>query len=494
MDSNRKRKTWCPRAMKNAYLAVKNKEMGYLKASKTFGVPKSTLEDYVKSNTNIDELLQGKLGRKPTFHPEIEEELVNYCIEMVNKYYGLRASDIKTMAFQLAIKNNIPHQFSDKGRAGKKWLKSFLSRHPELSFRTPEATTALRARGFTKEKVSQFFNLLNPELEKVNHDPTRIFNVDETGVTVVQSKMSKVLCMKGQKQVGGLSSAERGRLVTLVFCMSAAGLYVPPMFVYPRVNMKRELEDRAPPGSIFAAHKSGWIQLNLFTKWFKHFVDYVKPSKESPIVLLLDGHFSHTRNLEVIEIARNNGVILVSIPPHSSHKLQPLDVGFMGPFKTYYAQEIETWLRSHPGRIVTVYQIAELVGKAYLRSASAETAVKAFQKCGICPLDENVFRDCDFAVEGQQLNEDIAEEPDNETPGSVNESDQLAVNRCVTPVPSTSRQDMPIASSSKSSTNAASSNLLVSPKMICPVPAIKKSTGNKNTRQKKTYGSNSIPI
>lgn len=59
---------------------------------------------------------------------------------------------------------------------------------------------------------------------------------------------------------------------------------------------------------------SGWIQLELFTKWFRHFVNYVKPNKDNPILLLLDGHFSHTRDIEVIEIARENGVILVSIP------------------------------------------------------------------------------------------------------------------------------------------------------------------------------------
>lgn len=37
----------------------------------------------------------------------------------------------------------------------------------------------------------------------------RIFNVDETGVTVVQKKMAKIDCLKGQKQVGGITSALR---------------------------------------------------------------------------------------------------------------------------------------------------------------------------------------------------------------------------------------------------------------------------------------------
>lgn len=52
----------------------------------------------------------------------------------------------------------------------------------------------------------------------------------------------------------------------------------------------------------------------------------------------------------------------------------------MAPFKNYYSHEIETWLRSHPSRVVTAYQISELVGKAYLRAASAEIAVKAFEE------------------------------------------------------------------------------------------------------------------
>lgn len=467
-----KRKQWCPDAMKKAYEAIKNKEMGYLKASKVFKVPKSTLEYYVKNPKDLDELIATKLGRKPTFSPDIEGELAKYCLEMVQRYYGLRASDIRVMAFQLAIKNNIPHQFSSKGEAGKKWMTAFLKRNPSLSFRTPEATTAMRARGFTKEKVSYFFDdILEPELAKVNFDPVRIFNVDETGVTIVQHKMAKVLCRKGQKQVGGISSAERGGLVTLVFCMSAAGVFVPPLFIFPRVNMKKELEDRAPPGSIFGAHKSGWIQLHLFTKWFQHFLDFVKPSKEQPVVLILDGHFSHTRNLDVIKMAKDSGVILISIPPHSSHKIQPLDVGFMSPFKTYYAQEIETWLRANPGRTVSAYQISELVNKAYSKAATLEIATKAFEKTGICPFNKNIFRDHDFAVNDDQTTNLATVECNDNSDTQLSQDEQPK-----SPLPSTSaaisQENIPVTPSSK---------LLVSPQMIVPLPSI--ATTSKQTKR-----------
>lgn len=86
----------------------------------------------------------------------------------------------------------------------------------------------------------------------------------------------------------------------------------------------------APSGSIWACHPSGWIQTNIFTQWFAHFIDYTKPTEDAPFFLVLDGHYSHTRNIEVIEMARQNHVSIMCLPPHATHKMQPLDVGLHG--------------------------------------------------------------------------------------------------------------------------------------------------------------------
>jgi hypothetical protein len=90
----------------------------------------------------------------------------------------------------------------------------------------------------------------------------------------------------------------------------------------------------------------------------------VKPSVDDPAVLILDGHYSHTKNNEIVDKARQIYVHVVCLPPHSTHKMQHLGVGFMGPFKTYYAQEIETWLASNPGRVVTPLMVTRLFAKA----------------------------------------------------------------------------------------------------------------------------------
>lgn len=76
--------------------------------------------------------------------------------------------------------------------------------------------------------------------------------------------------------------------------------------------------------------------------------------------------------------------------------MQPLDVAVYGPMKKYFEQEIDTFQKSHPGRIVNQY-MAKLFGRANIKSASVQNAVNGFRKPGIWPYDPNVFGDEDYA-------------------------------------------------------------------------------------------------
>ena len=49
--------------------------------------------------------------------------------------------------------------------------------------------------------------------------------------------------------------------------------------------------------------------------------------------LIFDGHASH-KTPEMKELAFQNNILLYCLPPHSIHKLQPLDVGIFGPLQT----------------------------------------------------------------------------------------------------------------------------------------------------------------
>jgi len=177
-------------------------------------------------------------------------------------------------------------------------------------------------------------------MDTIQHNPARLYNCDKTGIKIVQHKRTKIFALKGKRQITSLQSAERGSLVTVVTCMSPIGPFIPPLLVFTRNNMKEELMSGSQPGSIHACHLSGWIQSEIFSQWFLHFIKHTKPTKEDPVILVLDGHYSQTRNLTVITLARENHVDIICLPPYSSHKMQTLDKAFMGPLKTFWCQEI----------------------------------------------------------------------------------------------------------------------------------------------------------
>jgi len=74
-----------------------------------------------------------------------------------------------------------------------------------------------------------------------------------------------------------------------------------------------------------------------------------------------------------ISAAKEMGLQILTFPPHTSNRLQPLDVTVYSPLKTYFYQAIENWLRNHPGRPVTEYEISELLGVAFPKAFKKPT-------------------------------------------------------------------------------------------------------------------------
>ena len=102
-----------------------------------------------------------------------------------------------------------------------------------MSLRQPEPTSIARATGFNKTQVDRFYNLLKESIEQNEISPEKIFNVDESGMNTVQ-KPSKIIAKKGLKQVGKLTSAERGKTVTTICCINSLENFIPPLFIIPR--------------------------------------------------------------------------------------------------------------------------------------------------------------------------------------------------------------------------------------------------------------------
>uniref|UniRef100_A0A1X7TFC6 DDE-1 domain-containing protein n=1 Tax=Amphimedon queenslandica TaxID=400682 RepID=A0A1X7TFC6_AMPQE len=186
--------------------------------------------------------------------------------------------------------------------------------------------------------------------------------------------------------------------------------------IYPRKRPVPPLQkEGAVPNTLFVTSDSGWITSELFVEWFKFFIQNIPPTR--PVLLLQDGHGSHV-SIELIELARANDIHLLCLPSHTSHLLQPLDVGVFKSFKSNFNKACSNYMSQNPGRVVTVDVIASLVGEAYPASFTPMNIMKGFKKTGVWPINPGEVTD-------RQIAPSKAYSTHQSTPEPRNISDQL---------------------------------------------------------------------
>lgn len=84
-------------------------------------------------------------------------------------------------------------------------------------------------------------------------------------------------------------------------------------------------------------------------------------------------------SLAAIDFARDHRIVMLSLPPHTSHRTQLLGKTVYGPLQIFYYQEIDKWMTSHQGKWVTDYDIAGLKNAAYMGTSSVEKRYQWFQ-------------------------------------------------------------------------------------------------------------------
>lgn len=249
------------------YYYYRSSILEYRLNAESYRSSSTTLRRHVLgSNKTLKSNSKGLGCWKSTFPSDVERQLVQHFKFLESRLFGLTRASVQELAFQLAERNGFAHRFnSKKQKAGQEWLEGFLKRNKDISLRKPEATSSVRTQAFNRPQVQKFFQLYEKLLESVDFRPHRIYNADESGLSTVQ-KPQKILATTGRKQVGVITSAERGTNTTVVCCVNAVGTFVPPMMIFPRKNMKNELVDGAPTGTLGVALQSGWMTTEIFLK------------------------------------------------------------------------------------------------------------------------------------------------------------------------------------------------------------------------------------
>jgi len=133
----------------------------------------------------------------------------------------------------------------------------------------------------------------------------------------------------------------------------------------------------SPPTSVGHVSSSRWTDGDLFVQRLQHFAKFTNACKDIEQVVILDGHHSH-KTLVAVNFARDHGIHLLTLPPHCTHKMQPLDRSYFKALKCAYNAAADSWMVAIPGRRIIAYQMAAIFGKAFTRTATPDKAV-----CGL---------------------------------------------------------------------------------------------------------------
>jgi len=354
------------------------------KAADRHGVPRQTLRDRVLGRVKIS----SKWGKDSLFSHEEEELLVNHLEGLAQVGYGLNRAQLNVLASDLAIKLG---RRAPETSLSDTWYYGFLKRWDHrLKVIKPRALSSTRAAAVTQSHIDNYFCDLNAILEKYNlkSKPHLIYNLDETGIQP-EHRPSKVITGVSACKTQAVTSPNTGT-TTIIACVNATGTAIPPYYVFKGKRLNDSLMTNAATGAAYAMSDSGWVNGTVLMEYLdKHFLKYVQRGSgdnNEPVLLIFDGHASHV-SVDIVNWARDHHVILFVLPPHSSHALQPLDIACFGPFKATFHSECNLYMAKERGRVITRYEIAELSGKAYLKSMTPLTIQSGFKKAGIVPFD-----------------------------------------------------------------------------------------------------------
>ena len=380
------RKTWNKgdgeKQMELALCDVAKGVLTVRKAALVYGIPKSTLHDHVSGKVRPG----AGVGLPKYLTDEEEDELVRWLEGCAEVGCAKSVRDTRAVVGAIVAKK----QRVECAVVSHGWWDRFRKRHPHLTMRAGEALAYRRAVATSPETFSNYFDQLEEVLDTngLRHAPSRIFNADESGIPL-QHRPGRRIAVRGQKHVIVNTSGNKTQ-ITVLACISASGCYIPPMVIFKRKGLTEDLIEGEVPDTIYGlSPKSGWMDGELFSQWFRcHFLKYAPSIR--PILLLLDGHSSHY-NPQLIREAAGAGVILFCLPPNVTHVAQPLDVTPFHSLKVHWDHVCDQYMSLHPGKIVTIYEFSQLFSCAWHQAMTPSTILSSFRATGVYPFNRQAL-------------------------------------------------------------------------------------------------------
>ena len=336
---------------------------------------------------------QDKAIKQQLLTPHEEQAIVDFVLRADRNGYPARVKDLRRYA-AILLRRRAPQR---QGRTpsevpahsqtpNKDWPQAFCKRHPELKVARLRALDWRRHEKNIYAKTVNWFDLMRVQLEETGVMQENVYNMDETGVMLSVLGSSKYL-VSAEMQKTHRGAGSKRTLITAVECISADGRSLPPLIIFPGVDLRSNWICHEAPEWQFACSKKGYMNSAINLEWMQKVFEPSTRERANgrPRILINDGFETH-ESLDVLTFCFENNIVLCRLPSHTSHKLQPCDVSVFSPLKTAYREQVEH-LERRGANTVNKEHFVLLYRRAREVALTARNIRSGWSKAGLFPFN-----------------------------------------------------------------------------------------------------------
>jgi hypothetical protein len=317
-----------------------------------------------------------------------EETLVGWIVSLDIRGAAPRPSQVREMAY-LILKEQSP---TPPPPIGKNWVTEFTKRRPEVKTRFARKYNRQRALCEDPKVIAPWFEKVQEAKDKWGIQDEDIYNFDETGFAMGLIATTKVVTRSEMPGKPYLIQPGNREWVTTIECINSTGWALPSTIIFKgKVYIEGWFEEAGiSPDWRVELSANGWTTDEIGLRWLKKcFIPATNGRTRGGYkLLILDGHGSHLTPA-FDKACEENNIIPLCMPSHSSHLLQPLDVGCFGPLKRAYGKLIE-----QKGRLgfnhIDKLDFLKAYPKAHEEVFTQQNIQSGFRATGLVPFNPSV--------------------------------------------------------------------------------------------------------
>ena len=269
---------------------------------------------------------------------------------------------------------------------GKNWIGKFMKRYPELQTAFIAPLDKERAIAQDPQILTNWFSTFTAARQQHSIPWENIYNMDEKGFLMSYIQKVKVVIPRHERSY--MTQPGNREWVSLIECISTEGRKLQPWVIFKGKQPQKAWFNCKYKGHI-SVTENGWTNNYIGRKWLE---DCFEPETKSHIstgqyrMLIVDGHASHVTTA-AIKFCIEKKIVLICLPAHTTHLLQPLDVGVFSPLATIHKRHVQERSRFAASYSIDkvdfleIYQISreEAITPHNIASAWAKSGLKPFQ-------------------------------------------------------------------------------------------------------------------